>query len=98
MVLDLRTREVHLNPQTVTESRSGTGERTCVEDAAVQQAGGQEGFVFTGADLCADNLRASCEDTSVFLVKVDAGHGRHVVNVIIISEDDRGRDEDRKDL
>lgn len=73
-------------------SGPGTGERTCVQDAAVQQAGGQEGLVFTGADLCADNLRAGREDTSVFLVEVDAGHGRHVVDVIIISEDDRGRD------
>lgn len=74
---------VGLNP------RPGSGEPTCVQNAAVQQAGGQEGFVFTGADLRAHNLRAGGEDTSVFLVEVDAGHGRHVVNVIIISEDDR---------
>lgn len=58
---------------------------TGVQDAAVQQAGGQEGFVLTGADLGADELRAGCQDASVLLVEVDACHGGHVVDVIVIS-------------
>lgn len=88
--------KLNLNPwdhsQTTTDTNPGTGERTCVQDAAVQQACGQEGLIFTGADLCADELRAGCEDTGVFFIKVDAGHGCHVVNVVIISEDDRDGD------
>lgn len=31
---------------------------TCIQDAAVQQASGQEGLVFAGADLCAHQLGA----------------------------------------
>lgn len=65
------------------------GEPTGVQDAPVQQAGWQEGLVFTGADLRAYQFRAGCQDTRVFLVEVDAGHGRHVVDVIIVSEEDR---------
>lgn len=37
-----------------------TGVRTCIQNAAVQQAGGQEGLIFTGPDLRAHQLRAGC--------------------------------------
>lgn len=63
-------------------------DRTCVQDASVQQAGGQEGLVFTRPDLGAHQLRAGCQDTGVLLVEVDARHGRHVVDVVVISEDE----------
>lgn len=53
----------------------------------MQQAGWQEGLVFTGADLRAHQLRAGCQDTRILLVEVDAGHGRHVVDVVIVSEE-----------
>lgn len=51
----------------------------------MQQASGQEGLIFTRADLRADELRAGRQDSSVFLVQIHAGHGCHVVDVIIIS-------------
>lgn len=60
------------------------GGRTCVDDAAVQQAGGQEGLVLARADLGAHQLRAGGQDAGVLLVEVDAGHGRHVVDVVVI--------------
>lgn len=52
----------------------------------MQQARGQEDLVLAGADLGAHQLRAGCQDTGVLLVEVDAGHGRHVVDVVVISE------------
>lgn len=52
----------------------------------MQQACGQEGLILARPDLGAHQLRAGCQDTGVLLVEVDAGHGRHVVNVVVISE------------
>ncbi|TNN58542.1 hypothetical protein EYF80_031264 [Liparis tanakae] len=60
---------------------------TRVQQAALQQAGGQEGLVLTRADLGAHELRAGGEDAGVLLVEVDSGHRRHVVDVVVISED-----------
>lgn len=61
------------------------GGRTCIDDSAVQQAGGQEGLVLARADLGAHQLRAGGQDAGVLLVEVDAGHRRHVVDVVVIS-------------
>lgn len=53
----------------------------------MQQARRQEHLVFTRSDLGADELRAGRQDSGVLLVEVDAGHRRHVVDVIVISEE-----------
>lgn len=50
----------------------------------MQQAGGQEGLVLARADLGAHQLRAGGQDAGVLLVEVDAGHGGHVVDVVVI--------------
>ena len=52
----------------------------------MQQARVEEGLVLAGADLGAHQLRAGRQDTGVLLVEVDPGHGRHVVDVVVISE------------
>lgn len=60
------------------------GPPTCFDDAAVQQASGEEGLVLARADLGAHQLRAGGQDAGVLLVEVDAGHGRHVIDVVVI--------------
>lgn len=46
--------------------------------------GGQEGLVLAGTSHHANKLGAGCQDAGTLLRQVDPGHGRHVVDVIII--------------
>ena len=62
------------------------GAVTCLQDAFVQQTWVEEGLVLTGADVSAHQLGVGCQNTSALLVQVHPGHGRHVVDVIIVPE------------
>lgn len=56
----------------------------------MEHAGGQEGLVFAGTDLCAHQFGARGQDAGVLLVQVHAGHGRHIIDVVIVPVDTNG--------
>lgn len=58
----------------------------------MEQAGGKEGLVFAGTDLGAHQFGARGQDAGVLLVQVHAGHGRHIIDVVIIPVDTKGVD------
>lgn len=80
-----------VRPNTASKKHLVVSPLTDLVDAAGQRPAGQEGLVLTRPGHGAHEVGVGGEDAGALLREVDAGHGGHVVDVVVLAAPSDGR-------